>query len=70
MWKNLSRNSAADLPVFFIYKKESDHKILNLIIPITDNARTNLNENGININHKKQNIHLHISIKDTAPWWR
>ena len=74
IWKNPSPNSADSLrPVFLMHEKENDQELLTLVIPNTDNARTNLkmkiikleNENGINVNYKNQNMHLHIDIKDT-----
>lgn len=51
-------------PVFWINEKENDQELLNLVILKTDNAGTNLNKNGININYKNQTINLHIDIKD------
>ena len=66
IWKTRSPNSADSLmSVFLICEKENDQELLNLVIPTTDNARTNLNKNDITINCKNQNIHLHIDIKDT-----
>lgn len=55
-WKNPSQNLADLLrPVFLIREMENDQEPLNLVIPTTVYARTNLNENDININY---NIHL------------
>ena len=55
-WKNPSQNSADLLRlVFLICEMENDQEPLNLVIPTTVYARTNLNENDININY---NIHL------------
>lgn len=59
-WKNPSQNPADLLrPVFLIREIENDQEPLNLVIPTTVYARTNLNENDININY---NIHLTAKI--------
>lgn len=47
-WKNPSQNPADLLrPVFLIREIENDQEPLNLVIPTTVYARTNLNENDI-----------------------
>lgn len=66
MWENPSPNSAKCVrPVYLIREKETDDELLNLVIPSTDQARDNLNANGMTIHKNGRSIFVSLKIQDT-----
>ena len=64
LWMNLAPNSRWSLrPVFFVRKMETDEDLLNLVIPTTDQARSELAEEGICVRHKSDNGHQAVDFK-------
>ena len=66
LWKNKVPNAARSLrPVFLIREVESNPELLNFVIKETDEARNDLNENGVKINAGEEEVHVSCVIKDS-----
>ena len=66
VWRNTVPNAARSLrPIYLIREKENNPSLLDLVIKNTDQARNNLNENGIDVVVDKQSHHVLCNIKDS-----
>ena len=65
VWSNPVPNSARSLyPVYLIREKETNEKLLDEIIPVTDRARNDLNNNGIAIGEQLVQVDIKDTMKD------
>ena len=66
IWDNAVMNSAKTLrSLFLIRDKEDNPELLELVIKSTDEARQQLNENGITISYQGSEVNMKIQIKDS-----
>ena len=66
LWKNPSPNSPNYLrPVYLIREKESDETFINYVISHTDNARNNLNNEGLIVSIEDQLHKVDVKIMDS-----
>ena len=70
LWINHTPNSCRTLrPLFLIRESETDEDLLNLVIPTTDKARSELKEEGVCVKYQEDNavnvkVTIHDSMKD------
>lgn len=66
LWENSRPNSAKCLrPIYLVREIETNEELLNLVIPMTDKARDELNEYGICTNFSNKPIKVNLEIIDS-----
>ena len=66
LWINDTPNSSRSLrPVFLVRESETDEDLLDLVIPTTDQARSELVAEGLCARYRKQAVDVKIIIHDT-----
>ena len=64
LWMNHAPNSSQSLrPVFLVREMETDEDLINLVIPTTDQARSELEAEGICARHQSDNGHQAVDVK-------
>ena len=66
LWQNLAPNNCRSLrPLFLIREKETDEELLNLVVPSTDAARSQLSSDGVCVTVGEVGFDVKVIIHDT-----